>query len=83
MASQSGGAAHLSHSMKSVIFENITCNGNQATFAGGCLCIESAIFIMKSGNVTHNHAYRGTGIFQRNFHETWFRVLFKKFYSVS
>ena len=63
MASQSGGAAHLSHSMKSVIFENITCIGNRAEVYGGCLSIKSAILIMKGSNVTHNNAgVVGTGI---------------------
>ena len=62
MASQSGGAAHLSHSIKSVIFENITCISNQA-LVGGCLFMDSAILIVRSSALANNHAgVSGTGI---------------------
>ena len=64
-ASEAGGAVKVDRAktgtdfMKCIIFEDITCTSNQAIY-GGCLVIKSAILIMKSGNIIHNHA-RGIG----------------------
>ena len=67
MASQGGGAVHLTDSINSVIFENITCLGNRAAIRGGCLATEAAMLVMKSSNVTHNHpSLYGTGILVQN-----------------
>ena len=67
MASQEGGAVKhyttfTTDPRRSVIFENITCIRNQAMY-GGCLCILSAVLILKSSIVMHNHASsRGAAI---------------------
>ena len=69
IASQYGGALALEYDteigsdpMRSVTFENITCISNQA-ISGGCIFIASAVLILKSSRVAHNHvSVCGAGI---------------------